>query len=188
LSRELLYTALTRQRHSVVLFHQGDLRDLMKYSQTEKSDTARRLTNLFSQPDLIEHAAVFMEKGLIHRTARGELVRSKSEVIVADLLHGLELPYSYEQPFVGSDGSVRYPDFTVDDAETGRLVLVEHLGMLGSPGYLRRWQHKLEWYRNEGVLPFEVGGGKRGTLLTTTEEHGIDAAAIKTKLNSVFGI
>ncbi|WP_269930171.1 AAA family ATPase [Aminobacter sp. HY435] len=188
LSRELLYTALTRQRHSVVLFHQGDLRDLIKYSQTEKSDTARRLTNLFSQPDLIEHAAVFMEKGLIHRTARGELVRSKSEVIVADLLHGLGLPYSYEQPFVGGDGSVRYPDFTVDDAETGRLVLVEHLGMLDAPAYLRRWHNKLEWYRKEDVLPFEIGGGKRGVLVTTTEERGIDAAAIKTKLNSVFGI
>lgn len=188
LSRELLYTALTRQRHYVVLLHQGDLRDLMKYSHAEKSDTARRLTNLFSEPELVEHAATFMEKGLIHRTARGELVRSKSEVIVADLLHAFGLPYSYEQPFTGSDGSVRYPDFTVDDAETGRLVLIEHLGMLSDPGYMRRWTKKLEWYRREDVLPFEEGGGMRGVLVTTTETVGIDAAQIKVKLAAALGM
>ena len=129
-----------------------------------------------------------MEKGLIHRTAHGELVRSKSEVIVADLLHGFGLPYSYEQPFTGSDGSVRYPDFTVDDAETGRLVLIEHLGMLSDPGYVRRWTKKLEWYRREDVLPFEEGGGMRGVLVTTTEAVGIDAAQIKVKLAAALGM
>lgn len=188
LSRELLYTALTRQKGSVVLFHQGDLRDLMKFSQAGKSDTAKRLTNLFAEPELIEYAASFLEKGLIHRTVRGELVRSKSEVIVADLLHGLNLPYSYEQPFVGRDGSYRYPDFTVDDAETGRLVLIEHLGMLRDPAYARRWEQKLQWYRAQDVLPFNEGGGKRGVLLTTSEGEGIDAAAIKKQMTAAFGI
>src|SRR5690606_27199513 len=46
LSRELLYTALTRQREQVVLFHQGDLWALLKLSLSEHSETARRLTNL----------------------------------------------------------------------------------------------------------------------------------------------
>ena len=50
LSRELLYTALTRQREQVVLFHQGDLRGLLRLSLSEHSETARRLTNLFSDP------------------------------------------------------------------------------------------------------------------------------------------
>jgi hypothetical protein len=187
LSRELLYTALTRQKHRVVLFHQGELRDLMKFSQAERSDTAKRLTNLFADPEMVEYASTFLEKGLIHRTARGELVRSKSEVIVADLLHSLDLPYSYEQPFAGSDGSVRYPDFTVDDAETGRLVLIEHLGMLSQPDYARRWEQKLEWYRKEGVLPFSEGGGARGALVVTSEGAGIDASAIRKTLSDVLG-
>jgi hypothetical protein len=109
LSRELLYTALTRQQREVVLFHQGDLRGLMKLSGADHSETAKRLTNLFIEPKLVAHGGAFLEEGLIHRTARGELVRSKSEVIIADLLDGLGLPYSYEQPFTGPDGSVRYP-------------------------------------------------------------------------------
>jgi hypothetical protein len=78
LSRELLYTALTRQQNEVVLFHQGDLRELMKLSGAERSETARRLTNLFTGPKLVPHGGIFLEEGLVHRTTRGELVRSKS--------------------------------------------------------------------------------------------------------------
>ena len=66
LSRELLYTALTRQREQVVLFHQGDVRALLKLSLSEHSETARRLTNLFSDPKPVEHVGAFLEEGLIH--------------------------------------------------------------------------------------------------------------------------
>jgi hypothetical protein len=189
LTRELLYTALTRQKASVVLLHQGELRELTKFSHAERSDTAKRLTNLFTTPNLVEHSSsLFLEKGLIHRTARGELVRSKSEVIIADILGQFDLPYSYEQPFAGDDGSVRYPDFTVDDAESGRLFLIEHLGMLDEPAYRRRWQAKLEWYRAQGVLLSNEGVGKRATLVTTAEGAGIDAAAIKSQLSDALGL
>lgn len=187
LSRELLYTALTRQQREVVLLHQGDLRDLMKLSGAERSETARRLTNLFAEPALVEHGGAFLETGLIHRTARGELVRSKSEVIIADLLDGLGLPYSYEHPFVGPDGSVRYPDFTVDDAETGRRVLIEHLGMLDRPDYVRRWKAKEAWYREAGVWSGSDGGAEP-VLLTTSEIGGFDAAAIRAQIAKAFGL
>ncbi len=187
LSRELLYTALTRQQRNVVLFHQGDLHDLMKLSGADRSETARRLTNLFADPALIDYAGTFLEAGLIHRTARGELVRSKSEVIVADLLDGLELPYSYEQPFVGPDGSVRYPDFTVEDADTGQRVLIEHLGMLDRPDYVQRWRAKLAWYAAAGVRPIEEGNAPI-VLLTTAEEGGFDAAAVKARISKAFGL
>lgn len=67
------------------------------------------------------------------------------------------VPYSYEQPFVGRDGSIRYPDFTVEDAESGRRLLIEHLGMLDRPDYKNRWDKKLQWYKAMGVKP--VGEG-----------------------------
>ena len=188
LSRELLYTALTRQREQVVLFHQGDLRALLKLSLSEHSETARRLTNLFSDPKPVEHVGAFLEEGLIHRTTRGELVRSKSEVIIANLLHALGITYAYEQPFTGQDGSVRYPDFTIEDAETGQRVFLEHLGLLSEPAYRRRWLAKLDWYRSQGVLPEDEGEGDAGVLVTTTEEKGIDSAAIERKLRSLLGL
>jgi hypothetical protein len=183
----LLYTALTRQQSEVVLFHQGDLRDLMKLSGAERSETARRLTNLFTGPKLIPHGGAFLEEGLVHRTTRGELVRSKSEVIIADMLASLGLPYGYEQPFKCPDGSVRYPDFTIDDAETGRRLLIEHLGMMDRPDYVRRWKAKEEWYRKAGVLPVAEGEASVG-LLTTTESGGFDAAAIKAEIVAALGL
>lgn len=188
LSRELLYTALTRQREKVILFHQGELRELLKLSLPEHSETARRLTNLFSSPKPIEHADVFLEEGLIHRTTRGELVRSKSEVIIANLLHNLEVPYAYEQQFTGQDGSVRYPDFTIEDAESGQRIFLEHLGVPAEPAYQRRWQAKLDWYRSQGVSPEGEEEGETGILITTTEENGIDSADIERKLRAILAL
>jgi hypothetical protein len=188
LSRELLYTALTRQREHVIILHQGDVRSLLKLSSAEHSETFRRLTNLFRDPKPVEYVGNFLEDWLIHRTARGELVRSKSEVIIANLLHGLDITYAYEQPFVGRDGSVRYPDFTIDDAETGQKVFLEHLGMMAEPAYRRRWQSKLNWYRAQGVLPTEEGGGESGVLVTTTEERGINSELIQQQLKKLLVI
>lgn len=188
LSRELLYTALTRQKSRVVLLHQGDLRSLLKLSTAEHSEAARRLTNLFIAPRPVEHGGTFLEDGLIHRTARGELVRSKSEVIIANILHALDIPYAYEQPMKGSDGSLRYPDFTIEDAETGQRVILEHLGMMSEPSYRKRWSEKLEWYREQGVRLQEEGGGDAGILLVTTEEGGIDSSRITDQLRAVLSL
>ena len=43
LSRELLYTALTRQTERVVILHQGPRAELRKFSSDDRSETARRL-------------------------------------------------------------------------------------------------------------------------------------------------
>ena len=86
LSRELLYTALTRQRDRLVILHQGNWSEFKKYSSETFSETARRYTNLFQDPDLVLVEDRFFEDSLIHRTRRGETVRSKSEVIIADNL------------------------------------------------------------------------------------------------------
>ena len=127
----------------MVLFHQGDLRGLLKLASSEHSVTAQRLTNLFEAPHPIEHLGKFLEEKLIHRTKRGEMVRSKSEVIIANMLDSLKLGYAYEQPFTGKDGSIRYTDFTIEDAESGRTVLLEHLGMLSNPATLKNGRRSL---------------------------------------------
>lgn len=188
LTRELLYTALTRHRDRVILFHQGDLCDLLKLSHAGHSSTARRLTNLFFDPHPIEHADAFLEERLIHRTKKGELVRSKSELIVANILHSLGVTYVYEQPFTGQDGSIRYPDFTIEDAESGRRVFLEHLGMMSDPSYRSRWESKLNWYRSNGILPIDEGEGNTGILVTTTEDKGIDSVHIEQQIRNVLGL
>jgi hypothetical protein len=174
LSRELLYTALTRQRHHVVVLHQGDLADVRRLSSATYSETAARLTNLFTDPDPVEIDGRFLEAGLIHRTRKGIAVRSKSEVIIADLLYAKGIGFEYERPYVASDGSWRSPDFTIDDDSSGTTIYWEHLGMLQRPSYRRKWEAKLAWYRASGVLPHEEGGGANGVLVTT--EDGADGS------------
>jgi aldehyde:ferredoxin oxidoreductase len=45
----------------------------------------------------------------IHRTERGELVMSKSELVIADKLHARGIDYAYESPLVLPGGRVRFP-------------------------------------------------------------------------------
>lgn len=180
LSRELLYTALTRQRDRVVVLHQGDRMNLQKYTSDYYSDAARRLTNLFDDPKQVEVRDRFLESTLIHVSRDGEPKRSKSEVIIANELLSAEIDFEYEAPLEGEDGGVRYPDFTIEDYATGEVYYWEHCGMLDVPEYRRRWESKKDWYRDQGILPREEGGGERGVLLVTKddEEGGIDSEEI----------
>jgi len=189
LSRELLYTALTRQRDHITVLHQGTLTDLKQYSSSVYSETAARLTNLFNAPAPVEVDGRFLEEGLIHKTRKGITVRSKSEVIIADLLLAKQIEFQYERPFVASDGSWRSPDFTVEDDTTGTTIYWEHLGMLHRPSYRRKWEAKLAWYRSNGVLPHDEGGGPNGNLVITEDgENGsISSADIEALVDNLLG-
>lgn len=90
---------------------------------------------------------------LIHTTARGEKVRSKSEVIIANMLHQLDVDYKYEYPVEGKVG-IKRPDFMVFD-KAGKMLLWEHLGMLSVPAYKESWDRKLEWYKDNGFIESE---------------------------------
>lgn len=184
LSRELLYTALTRQKDRVVILHQGPRGELRKYSSDDRSETARRLTNLFVAPSPISVDGRFFEENLIHRTARGEMVRSKSEVIIADHLSRRNIEYGYEQPLTIA-GITKYPDFTIEDAESGLNFYWEHCGMLHVPRYLRRWKEKLAWYEANSI---KESGGKNGTLIITRDEANgsIDSSKINQLIDQVL--
>ena len=188
LSRELLYTALTRQMKRIVILHQGPPTELRKYSSDDRSETARRLTNLFVAPSPVEIDGLFFENNLIHRTASGEMVRSKSEVIIADHLANANVEYFYEQPLT-IEGVTKYPDFTIEDMESGLTFYWEHCGMLHVPSYRRRWEGKLEWYRTHGIVRPEEGSGENGTLIVTHDEANgsIDSEKIADIISGMLG-
>lgn len=189
LSRELLYTALTRQRRKVVLLYQGAFSELRRYTDPASSETAARITNLFARPKPVLVTHHVLEDRLIHRTRRGEAVRSKGEVIVADLLLSKGIDnYMYEQPLRGRDGAVRYPDFTIELAESGKTFYWEHLGMLLDPLYQARWERKLAWYREQGILPYQEGEGARGILIITQDDarKGIDSGELERLIDQVI--
>jgi hypothetical protein len=117
-------------------------------------------------------------------------VRSKSEVVIADLLYSLKVDYRYEREFIAPDGSKRLPDFTIDDPASGLRVFWEHLGMLDRQSYREKWEQKLAWYRSHGVLPTEEGGGPEGTLVTSRDDSrgGIDSGEIERLARTALGI
>lgn len=149
LTRELLYTALTRFRTRLVLMIQKDTRVLEQFRSLSTSETLVRNTNLFELSIRPEGVSVPYPEKLIHRTQKGVLVRSKSEVIVADVLSNLGISYQYEQRLPAKDGKdFRLPDFTV--TYEGDSWYWEHLGMLDIPSYANAWERKQRWYAENG--------------------------------------
>ena len=136
LSRELLYTALTRHQNSMIVLHQGPLAEFRRFADDGHSEVASRMTNLFAEPlpreVMVGTQQRFLEDRLIHRTERGDLVRSKSELVIADKLFSRGIDYVYEQPLDLGGGRVRYPDFTITDHARGVSLL------LGASGASRR--------------------------------------------------
>lgn len=117
--------------------------------------------------------AAFWPEGLIHRTARGEFVRSKSEVIIANILHALDVDYRYEFPFEGPvTGGVRRPDFYFV-AKDSQVVIWEHLGLLHDAGYARNWARKRDWYIDNGLVE-----GSTLFVSRDSEEGAIDSSEI----------
>ncbi len=153
LSKELLYTGLTRFRHKMILLIENDTKVLEKYRSPRESATLLRNTNLFVRAVQPEKEEKYFASHLIHRTAQNVLVRSKSEVIVADTLTRLGISYEYEKKLFNKDGNpndFRIPDFTV--SFEGDFFYWEHLGMLSVPSYMEQWGRKEKWYEENGYL------------------------------------
>ena len=193
LSREMLYTALTRHKGKVVILHQGDFRELRRFSTDQASEVLGRMTNLFTSSIPVEvrvgNRSLFLDSNLIYRTDHGELVRSKSEWIIADKLHAAGIDYQYEQPLM-LGGVERFPDFTIVDDDSGSTWYWEHNGMLSNSDYRQRWERKLAAYRQRDILPLAEGGGKNGTLLITEEKQGIglNAKEISANIAAIRGL
>jgi hypothetical protein len=179
LSREMLYTALTRQKDRVVILHQGDFSSIKELTSPRFSDALKRITNLFEAPQMVEskrYPGIFLEKHLIQEASDGTLLRSKSELGIYELMLKHKLPALYEKELEINE-VVKYPDFTIDDADAGKIYYWEHCGMMHDYEYVERWQEKLKWYRENDILPWEEGGGKRGTLIVSEDKpKAIDGA------------
>lgn len=89
---------------------------------------------------------------LIHKTASGKMVRSKSEVLIDMILYTNKIPFRYEAPLL-LDNLTIYPDFTIRHPETGQLFYWEHFGMADDPEYCKNMNSKLSLYTFHGMIP-----------------------------------
>ena len=94
----------------------------------------------------------YMPEHKVFSTKRGEMVRSKSEVMLADMFYEMGIPYRYE-PVIRRPGGVMFsPDFALWDKKRRREIYHEHFGMIDDPVYRReRFLHKIDEYRKIGI-------------------------------------
>ena len=118
------------------------------------------------------------------RTAKGERVRSKSEVIIADTLGRMGIPYKYECPLKLADGGRSvYPDFTCLDLRTRREFLWEHLGMMDNPEYASLAVKKLSSYLQSGYVP-----GKNLIISIESSEKPLSQTEVRLIIQGVFRV
>jgi hypothetical protein len=115
-------------------------------------------------------------------TKQGEEVRSKSELIIANMLHDAGIPYHYELvlAFSVEPGflDVAFPDFTVMNIRTGKVMYWEHFGMLDNQQYFSDYITKMENYSAYGYLP-----GRDVILSFETAESGLRTKTVAALIN-----
>jgi len=170
LCSELFYTGLTRASRRCTLFIEEDVSPLLSMRRRERSHLARINSSLFEfrpVPTPLLELGAWYEEGTIHQALTGDMVRSKSEVIIANMLFERDVPFEYEQPLFAPDGTFYLPDFTI--AVRGEKRYWEHLGRMDLPKYRAHWETKQAWYHRH--FP--------GRLVTTTESPKLSREAAR---------
>lgn len=92
------------------------------------------------------------KEALVHKTMKGHMVRSKSEMLIADNLFFSKIPYRYEWDWPLKVG-VACADFTLLNPETLIFIPWEHFGMMDVDAYADRAMKKIQMYMNSGFVP-----------------------------------
>lgn len=101
----------------------------------------------------------------IYQTISGDMVRSKSEVIIAELLTKNGIQFEYEKR-LEAGGYGFWPDFTI--SINGKTYYWEHLGRLDLEQYRQNWSIKKAWY--DQYFPNQLITTEEGSTLSKTVE------------------
>lgn len=92
------------------------------------------------------------QSGRVHTAKDGTMVRSKSEMSIANELINRGIPYIYEMP-VKVNGIWLHPDFSFYSFSRRKPVYWEHAGMMGDDSYRNDFTRKLDTYISGGYVP-----------------------------------
>lgn len=121
----------------------------------------------------------FYPEKLKFETEQGDFVRSKSEVIIANILyqHREDILYKYERPLsvmVGGKTKIIYPDFTILNIHTGKIIYWEHAGRMDDPNYANDFVKKANTYIENNLFP-----GKDVLFTYESQESPLEISVIK---------
>lgn len=174
LSKELVYTALTRTKKSITLFlqtNENKIQNVLEIAQN-RAFSASRWTSL-----MLDKPFKFYEL----EPEPGIYVESRIELLIYHLLmktrddYGVDLfNFSYEEkPIVdGKEVNIK-TDFTIYC--NNQIWYWEHLGLLGQRKYTWTWQNlKKKTYHEAGIWD---------KIITTDESNGINPTKIEEIIN-----
>lgn len=178
LSKELVYTALTRSRESITIFVQGNADEPFEKSVLEKARTrsyteSRRTTLMLDKP--YRYYALEVD---------GTFIESRVELLIYQALKEAqarfgddEIKFVYEvKPNVAGDQLPMKTDFTIFTKKG--IWYWEHLGRLGNRKYEWTWHNvKRKSYEHYNV---------QDKLITTHERNGINPDKIKSILEMII--
>ena len=175
MSRELLYTALTRHTNRIVILYQGKFRELQQYIQDSHSEIARRITNIFSVPDLVsvdeDKNSFYLEKSLMRSSHKSESTYTGSEKIIEEELNKSEIKkFQHKSKLQLHGDAVAIPSFTIVDNDLGTTFYWEHIDYQNDTTHSEEREVLVNKYRESQILPHDEGGGNEGTLIITSDE------------------
>lgn len=145
LSAFLKHYKTSEKRSDQMLRSCPELYDLLK---DELTDLDEKLQRWCAEPYPRKKGH---EEALVHETAEGTKVRSKSEVMIANELYYAGIPYRYECQHL-INGSSYYPDFTIRNKRTGQMFIWEHFGLSTNRSYMTDTVNKLANYADAGLV------------------------------------
>lgn len=126
-------------------------------------------------------------EALRFHTQRGELVRSKSELMIADYLYKNAdiLDYRYEQELTLNNQRETitiHPDFKIFNLKTGQIFYWEHAGKMDEMKYVNGFMRKIALYSSNG---FTIG---KDVIITFEDSsHPLDTLQIRQALSIILG-
>ncbi len=86
-------------------------------------------------------------------TLKGDYVRSKSELNIANMMYMKGIPYRYEE-VTELCGEIIAPDFAVYRESDGKVLFLEHFGMMYNRKYRDDFAWKVHLYIKAGYMPY----------------------------------
>ncbi len=111
-------------------------------------------------------------------TSRGLAVRSKSELMIAEMLYRYGIPFRYEPVIRVNDKLVLNPDFMILCPD-GTLIIWEHEGLVSSASYIEWQRKKAEYYAMLGFVPW-----KNYIVTYDTEDGDLDLRIIDSEIRN----
>lgn len=110
-------------------------------------------------------------------TDRGERVRSKSEILIANYLLKNGIPYHYEKPLFLKNGKILHPDFTILNVRERKVYYWEHCGGLDMHDYREGMVRRIGDYAESGIVI-----GKQLTITVETVQQPLKINTINQML------